>query len=370
MNYPLIRPALPPVDRWSSLLEDTYVCRRFSNFGPLATRLEHLFEETWGGQFTACVLASSGTAALAAPLIAAGVRGPVLLPAFTFAATLSAVRMAGAEPVLVDVCPVSWTVSPETLARALAESGARAAVILRPFGLRTDLSAHARIARQQGALLVIDDAAGLGVTRDYPERDPGVYEAYSLHATKPFGIGEGGVVFAHRARAPALRRALNFGLPVEADRVPPLWGINGKMSEFQAAVGLAMAELFPAQLTHRRSLVARYAALMRRFPEVLCRDRPEDGAWQFFPLLLPTAAIADRFALETGLRNMEIRRYYAPSLSQLTDARQLHPCPVAESLAARMCCLPVYPDACDGEMAEMVAIVEASLLASTHRACA
>jgi dTDP-4-amino-4,6-dideoxygalactose transaminase len=273
--------------------------------------------------------------------------------------------MAGADPVLVDVCPSTWTVSPEVFSSALRETGARAAVVLQPFGLHTDLSAHARIAQGRGAMLVIDNAAGLGVARDNPEKDPWVYEAYSLHATKPFGIGEGGVVFAHRTTETGLRRAFNFGLPAAENGAPPHWGINGKMSEFQAAIGLAMAEIFATQLACRRRVAAGYAALMRDFPEVQCRTSPEDGAWQFFPLLLPTGGAADRFTLETRRRNMEICRYYAPSLSQCTDARQLHACPVAEDLAARMCCLPVYPDATEQEVGEMVAIVEACLRAST-----
>ena len=370
MKYPLIRPAIPRVEQWSPLLDEAYASRRFSNFGPLATRLEHHFAQTWGGEATACVLASSGTAALAAPLIAEGIQGAVLLPAFTFAATLSAVRMAGAEPVLIDVCPVTWTPSPDTLSRALAETGARAAVVLQPFGLRTNLSAHVGLAQEHGALLVIDNAAGLGVARDHPDKNPWVYEAYSLHATKPFGIGEGGVIFAHRENEAALRRALNFGLPLTGDGTNPRWGINGKMSEFQAAIGVAMAEIFAAQLARRRTLAARYAALASDFPEVQCRLCPEEGAWQFFPLLLPSAFAADRFEAETRRRQMEIRRYYAPSLSRGTDARQLHACPVAESLAARMCCLPIYPDASEREMDEMVAIVEASLRASLLRTCA
>lgn len=361
MRFPVIRPALPPVDRWAGLLAESYEAKRFSNFGPLAQRLEAALAAAWGAEVSACVLVSSGTAAITAPLVACGIRGPVLLPAFTFPATLAAVRMACAEPVLVDVCPRTWTTDAETLDAAFAASGARAAVVLRPFGLRTDLAAHARVAERHGAVLVIDDAAGLGVERAVPEADPWVYEAYSLHATKPFGIGEGGVVFAHRSVADRLRRAINFGLPNPDGRHEPTWGINGKMPEVQAAVGLAVAEIFAGQLARRRTLAARYAAMAAAFPEVRCRTAVDDGAWQFFPLLLPDSIAADRFAEETRVRGMEIRRYYAPSLSRFQDLPRLHDCPVSEDLAGRMCCVPVYPDASGEEMDAMVAIVERSL---------
>lgn len=371
MKYPLIRPTIPPVERWSRFLDDSYGAKRFSNFGPLATRLEVLFVENWGEQSTACVLTSSGTAALAAPLIASGLQErTVLLPAFTFPATLSAILMAGLEPVLIDVCPYTWTVDPKVLERAFTYTGARAAVILRPFGLRTNLAEQARIAARHGALLVIDNAAGLGISRDHPEKDPWVFEAYSLHATKPFAVGEGGAVFAHRTAETGLRRAINFGLPESSDTHRPRWGINGKMSEFQAAVGLAVAETFPEQLSNRRRLAMRYAAMLASFSGIQYRAQADDGAWQFFPVLLPDSRSADRFTAETHRREMEIRRYYAPSLSQCSDARQLHACPIAEDLAGRMCCVPVYSDASDEEIDEMVAIVYHSLRASITGICA
>jgi dTDP-4-amino-4,6-dideoxygalactose transaminase len=367
MRFPVIRPAMPPADRWAGLLAESYAAKRFSNSGPLVQRLESRLVAAWGAECSVCVLVSSGTAAITAPLIAEGVRGRVLLPAFTFPATLAAIRMAAAEPLLMDVCPRTWTTDAATLDAAFAASGASAAVVLRPFGLRTSLEAHAEVAERHGAVLVIDDAAGLGVDRDLPETNPRVFEAYSLHATKPFGIGEGGAVFAHRDTEERLRRAINFGLPNPDATRDPTWGINGKMAEFQAAVGLAVADGFAVQLARRRALAARYAALVAAFPAVTCRPEVCDGAWQFFPLLLPDAVAADRFAVETRDRGMEIRRYYAPSLSHYRDVPRLTDCPVSEDLAGRMCCVPVYPDSSDGEIDEMASIVEGSLRASLAR---
>lgn len=364
MRFPVIRPAMPPLGRWAGMLAEAYEAKRFSNFGLLSVRLEASLVAAWGGEHTACVLTSSGTAAIAAPLIARGVTGPVLLPAFTFPATLAAIKMAGAEPVLVDVCPTSWAVAPESLDAAFIATGARAAVVLAPFGLRTDLAPHARVAERHGGVLVIDDAAGLGVERSCLETMPWVYEAYSLHATKPFSIGEGGAVFAHRSVEEPLRRAINFGLPNPDALGEPTWGINGKLSEFQAAVGLAVAETFADHLARRREMATRYAAMVAGFPSVRCRTESTDGAWQFFPLLLPEVSAADRFFVETHGRGMEIRRYYTPSLSRYHGVERVHACPVSEDLAGRMCCVPVYSDATAGEIDEMVAIVEAALRTS------
>jgi len=361
MKFPIIRPEIPPVQNWEGYLEEAYRERRFSNYGPLSRRLELWLAGEWGGDRTACVLASSGTAAIAAPLIARGISGRVLLPAFTFPATLSAIRMAGATPVLVDVCPGDWRVSADALDEAFATTGAQAAIVLCPFGLRSDFSVHAKIASHHGGMLIIDNAAGLGVERMPLESSPDVFEAYSLHATKPFAIGEGGVIFASHSSEAALRRSLNFGLPASQTGELPMWGINGKLSEFHAAVGLAVAAVFKAQLRARRDMAARFVSALADFPEVGFCTEPEDSAWQLFPMLLPTLEVADAFDEQTHRSGLEIRRYYRPSLSANPAVERVADCPVSQDLSQRMCCLPVYSNASESEVEEIVAIVSSSL---------
>lgn len=361
MKFPVIRPEIPSVQSWAGYLEEAYGSRRFSNYGPLSRRLESWLAEEWGDDCTACVLAASGTAAIAAPLIARGISGRVLLPAFTFPATLSAIKMAAATPVLMDVCRDDWRVSADALDAAFTTTAAQAAIVLAPFGLRSDFSAHARIASRHGAILIIDNAAGLGVTRIPLESSSDVFEAYSLHATKPFGIGEGGVIFANRSSELALRRSLNFGLPASVAGELPTWGINGKLSEFHAAVGLAVASVFGDQIQSRRAMAARHSAALRGFPELGFCPEPEDSAWQLFPLLLPTRESADAFEDHTRLLGMEIRRYYTPSLSSYLALERVAECPVSEDLSQRMCCVPVYSNASESEANDMVAIVSAAL---------
>ena len=367
MKFPIIRPEIPPVQAWAGYLEEAYGSRRFSNYGPLSGRLESWLREEWGADCTACVLASSGTAALAAPLIARGISGKVLLPAFTFPATLSAVKMAGATPVLMDVCRADWRVSADALDHAFAATGAQAAIVLCPFGMRSEFSAHARIASQHGGILIIDNAAGLGVDRMSVESSPDVFEAYSLHATKPFAIGEGGVIFANLSSEKALRRALNFGLPMAVAGELPNWGINGKLSEFHAAVGLSVAAVFSAQLRARRGMAARYIAALLDFPELRFCKEPDDSAWQLFPLLLPTPESADAFEEHTRLLGLEIRRYYRPSLSSHFAVERVTECPVSEDLSQRMCCVPVYSNASESEADEVVAIVSSALCRALER---
>jgi len=362
IRFPVIRPDIPAPAEWMGLLEISYAAGRFTNFGPLSRQLEGELTRRWGGPESACVLASSGTAAIAAPLIALGIRSRVLVPAFTFPATLAAVRMANAVPVVIDVCPDEWRVSAADLDAAFSRTAAKAAVVVSPFGLTSDFTRQAAVARRHGAVLVIDSAAGLGADRIRHENEPDVFEAYSLHATKPFAIGEGGAIFADRSLVDRLRSALNFGLP---DQKPePTWGINGKLSELHAAVGLAVARRFSGSLERRQRLAASYIEVVRRYPALRFSADATGSAWQLFPLVFADASIAECFSRQCAARGMETRRYYAPSLSVLPDVEVLGPCPVAESLSTRSVCLPVYARYEEHERQELVGILEDALIAS------
>jgi dTDP-4-amino-4,6-dideoxygalactose transaminase len=275
--------------------------------------------------------------------------------------------MAGAMPVLMDVCLNDWRVSAYALEDAFATTGAQAAIVICPFGMRSDFATHAKIASQHGGILIIDNAAGLGVDRTPLEYSPDVFEAYSLHATKPFAIGEGGVIFSNVSSEKALRRALNFGLPATVPRELPTWGINGKLSEFHAAVGLAVASVFDAQLRARRGMAARYIAALSDFPEVCFCKESDDSAWQLFPLLLPTLESANAFEEHTRLLGLEIRRYYRPSLSSHFAVQRISECPVSEDLSQRMCCVPVYSNASEFELDEVVAIACSALRLALER---
>lgn len=361
IRFPFIRPDVPPIAAWAPILQAAYEAKRFSNFGPLSRRLEAFMAAAWGCPETSCVAAANGTVAIAAPLIAAGVTGRVLLPAFTFPGTLSAIRMAGAEPFLLDVSADDWRVSAETLARGLEATGSGSAVLLAPFGMRRDFRPHAEIIARRGGILVIDNASGLGVARQQLERLPHCFEAYSLHATKPFAVGEGGMIFGHHEWEERLRRSLNFGLAPGRPSDLEGWGVNGKLSEVHAAIGLAAAETFADRLTRRRALVGRYGQALTSFADVRACIDPDDGAWQSFPFLLPTADAASRFTAAAEARGMETRQYYVPALSTCVEVDRLGPCPVAEDLAKRMCCVPVYSDATAIESDELLAIFQAAL---------
>jgi dTDP-4-amino-4,6-dideoxygalactose transaminase len=363
-RFPAIRPEIPVMSRWSRHVERAEARNWFTNFGELSLQLERAFLSRWGFSGSAVVCTNNGTSAIAAPLIAENIAGPVLLPAFTFPATFSAVRMAGGQPRLLDVSLKDWLVDANELDRRLEETKARAAVLVSPFGLSCDYSRHVRVAAAHQAVLVIDSAAGLGLERDDVESGGHVYEAYSMHATKPFGVGEGGTIFCAEGAEARIRSALNFGLPTRFGGEVSAWGINGKISEVHAAIGLTVLESFEARLTRRRELAGRYITRLTGVADVEFPQDPHRSTWQVFPVLMPTASAASALVESAEELGMEVRRYYRPSLTHwFNDA----PCPNSDSLADRMICFPIY--SCDDALAvEMADVVEEAITLALRRA--
>jgi len=354
-------PDIPPLSEYLALLEQIHRSGHFSNFGPLARQLEAKVLEMFGVADEVCVSCCNATAGLTASLLATGRSGRVIVPAFTFAASLGAVRAAGMTPLILDVDEHSWAIAAASLERALAAVEVGVVMLVAPFGIARNWDAEIAVCRKFGAAVVIDNASGLGAPRALAPVQPDVFEVVSMHATKPFAIGEGGAVFAHKSRESALRAALNFGIDSHSRAGGPFWGVNGKMSEFHAAVGLAQSRRFPAALAHRRTYVDRYRQRLQTFRGVNCPTDPLAAPWQFFPMLMPDAASADRFVACAAQQGLEIRRYYRPSLSLWPDMACFAACPVAEDLAQRMCVLPVRGLDFDIEADEMADLVMTAL---------
>lgn len=351
-DFPFQRPHLPKPDAWSKYLSEAYDRHWFSNHGPAALTLEERLTARVGRPV---VVACNGTAAITAALLALGRSGAVVLPSFTFPATLSAVQQAGFMPILADVSALTWELDVPALERAVALSPAPVAAVVgvRTFGLCRDWHEVELWCRQRDIVLILDSAAALGgrLADGRPVGTQGEMETFSLHATKVFAIGEGGAIAAGEPWTAPLRRAMNFGLETGALLGD---GFNGKMCEFAAAVGMAQDVVFDAHLAARRSAAERY----REFWQVQAPDwglawNPGAPPWQAYPVLAPTADVADAFERDAAARGVQVRRYYRPALHTAAkyDALALgQHLAVSAGLSARMICLPMYSEWKAGEL--------------------
>lgn len=350
-------PELPATSDWLPYLETSLEQNWHTNFGPVSRQFEDALANRFGVVATSCVATSSATAGLAGCLISRNIKGDVICPAFTFPATISAVLMAACSPLIIDVDQHTMAVRATDLERALIQTGAKAAIVVAPYGFVTDFSEHATVCAEHGACLIIDNAAGLGVARAPYERDTHVDEVYSLHATKPFNIGEGGVIFSNKTNEDALRSALNFGLSTHGHsgtRSPPYWGINGKLTEVLAAIGMAVLNDIDERIAARQKMAQRWIDSFESFDQIAIHSNADAGPWQVFPVLMPDGHHADKFVQNARDRGVELRRYYRPSLGVCDGLRKLHECDVANNLASRCVTLPIRSKLADEQQADLI----------------
>jgi len=347
MLFPFLKPSLPAPETWVGYLEESYRQKYFSNFGPLATRLSDRMTATYLRDGYKGVVCASNTAGLIAALQALSLAGKkVALPDFTFAATPQAVFAAGAEPVVCDIDPATWELSPESLMIAFDTHPDISCVIhVRPFGLIRDVEAIRAICRAKGVPLIVDAAAGLGAPSDqtiFGSAD-GEIEVFSLHATKVFAIGEGGFIAAPEVLMKKIKAAMNFGF--NADRTYGE-GQNAKIDEFRAAIGLAMLERMDDAVSGRRKHAEFYREVFARYPGLSVADQPGPTPWSNFPVAFDrevTSSILGIFA-DNGI---EVKKYYWPGvLNGYKGTRKLHamPIPISEDLQNRCVCLPIYSE--------------------------
>ncbi len=242
---PILKPLLPKTESYLRYLKEMDYNRWYSNFGPLVglfeERLKDLFKS---GQHLTTLC--NGTLALMLGLKALGgsKKGLVLMPSWTFAASAQAVEAAGFEPYFLDVDFETWMISPNRVKEALKKLSEPVAAVMPvvPFGASFDASLWDAFRQETGIPVLIDAAASLtdGGSAETPVM-------ISLHATKILGIGEGAVLLSsNKELIETVKSMATFGF--SGQRVARHFGINAKLPEISAAVGLGMLDELPKAL--------------------------------------------------------------------------------------------------------------------------
>lgn len=353
---------MPDPQRFFQLCDACFERQWITNNGALVQQLERELQRWLGIDFLlAC---NNGTTALMLALHCAGLAGKkVAVTPYSYVATLSALLWLGCAPVFVDVEPGSLCLSPDLLQQRLREQPDIAGVLpVHVYGMACDVEGLEAICRERGIPLVYDAAQAFGSRyKGKSLLDYGDYSICSFHATKIFHTTEGGCVVAHSPQAlRELSLARAFG---HVNDEHYSLGINGKLSELHAAMGLMLLEGTAEEIRRRGKLHDLYMALLDGLP--LERPTLRDGLeWNnaYYPVLLSDGTIREQVEKALARRNIHPRRYFYPALNTLPYLREewRTACPVAEGAAERVLCLPAY-----GQMEEETVVLIAETLAST-----
>ena len=340
----LLVPDLPTADEILPYLRRADVARWYTNFGPLATELEKALLAALGANppvKLACVANCTLGLELALAAFDLPQHAVVLLPTLTFVATATAAVRAGCRVMVCDVDSGTWLLTPEIARMAARLHRVDCVIPVAAFGCPVDLHAWTVFSRDLGIPVLIDAASAFG----NQEVGPGMTVAFSLHATKSLGAGEGGFLAADVAIADRVRRLSNFGINVPEPLVT-VPGTNAKMSEYHAAVGLAALERWPKVADARRRVHATYVALLQeRCPEIVLQERPIDGVYSSLTVRLPVGVDPDAVERQLRLTGIETRRWYFPLVHRhpaFHDALKADAMPVATALAGSMIGLPFH----------------------------
>jgi perosamine synthetase len=348
----------------------------FVTTGPLVDEFERRLAEHVGAAHAVAV--SSGTAALHAAVVAAGVEAgdEVIVPPLTFAATANAVCYLGATPVFADVRRDTLNLDPARVQAAITPR-TRAIVTVDFAGQPSDLEPLRALAAARGLVLIEDAAHALGA--HYRGRPVGSAFAdlvtLSFHPVKHITTGEGGMVLtADAALAARLRRFRNHGIDADATERAARgeWhyqmldlGFNYRLTDIQCALGLSQLARLDGFVARRRALAARYVEALADLPAVQLPAVAADvrHAWHIFPVLLDLERLAiDRRTVFTALRaegigvNVHyIPVYWHPYYTRRGYQRGL--CPVAEWAYERLLTLPLFPAMDDRDVDDVVRAV-------------
>jgi dTDP-4-amino-4,6-dideoxygalactose transaminase len=360
---PVMRPLLPVAKRLLPYLYRVDERRIYANFGPLVLEFEQRIAAHLGLQSKAVTSASSGTTALVGAILAAAGRASTerpfaLVPAFTFVATPIAAEQCGYRAYLADIDAQTWMLDPEQwLDHPLLE---RVGVVIpvAPLGRAVPQEPWRNFLERTGIPVVIDGAASFTV----PEQSFGsIPIAISFHATKGFGLGEGGAVISTDTDLIArVAQALNFGF--RGTRDSRAASTNGKMSEYHAAVGLAQFDGWEQTRQAFWKVAENYHSAMK---ETGLQDEffatPEVGI-SYALLLCQNIAEANHVQEKLGEDRIESRFWYGIGLQHQTyySSAPQESLPTTEDLAPRLIGLPMGSDLTQAEIARVVRAVAAA----------
>jgi perosamine synthetase len=364
MRIPLSAPDISPAE-----IEAVVEVLRSSRLS-LGPRLEE-FEQAVASYASTpfAIGVSSGTAGLHLCMLALDIRpgDEVIVPSFTFVAAANAIRYVGANPVFVDIDPVTLNIDPERTETAITNK-TRAIVAVHTFGYPADMEALLSIARRHGLLLIEDACEAIGAELNGKKvgslGDVGIFAFYP---NKQITTGEGGmVVTRHAAVAKKMRALRNQGRHETDD-----WfqhtelGFNYRLSEIHCALGIAQTKRIDKILTTRETIARYYYELLEGCTDVVLPPAHAPAgriSWFVYVVRLHERfARADRDAVFEGFISAGIGcgRYFAPIHMQPSYAawRDSYSLPVTESVSARTLALPFFNQLTPADVREVCEVL-------------
>jgi dTDP-4-amino-4,6-dideoxygalactose transaminase len=348
------RAFLPPRAEYDAWLDRIYGSHVLTNNGPIHRELE----ETLRARFDVphLQLMANGTLALQLAIRALGVKGKVITTPYSYVATTSAILWEGCEPVFVDIDPKTCCIDPALIEAAITPD-TTAILATHVYGIPCDVEAIDAIAKKHGLKVIYDAAHAFDV--NYKGRSIlqwGDASTLSFHATKLFHTVEGGAVVLHDAEADQRLRLLRSFGHVGDEHFT--LGINAKMSELHAAMGMAVLPHMERIVAERRAIERYYRSQLEGHFRTIDPLPEVEYNSAYFPIICNSGEQRERIMAGAAASGVYCRRYFYPSLNTLPYVAGGY-LPVSESLADKVLCLPVFNGLTMEELKRVVKAIRA-----------
>jgi dTDP-4-amino-4,6-dideoxygalactose transaminase len=357
------QPFLPPLKEFIPYLERIWETKQLTNRGPFHQQLERALCEFLDVEYVS--LFTNGTIALVTALQALRITGEVITTPYSFVATAHSLLWNGIKPVFTDIDPVTLNLDPDRIEAAITPH-TTAIMPVHCYGRPCDVDAIQRIADNYNLRVIYDAAHAFGVRcQSESVLRYGDLSVLSFHATKVFTTFEGGAITCPDSKTKQrIDHLKNFGYVDEITVVAT--GINGKMSEVNAALGLLQLKYIDQAIARRKEIDAAYRERLRDVLNIRCLPTANNCVpnYAYFPILVETGFPVSRDVLYQDLKDHDIhpRRYFYPLISDFPMYRGLSSAhrdnlPTAARIAEQVLCLPIYPALRKSDVDRIVGII-------------
>ena len=358
------QPYLPPLEEFLPSLQQIWNSHQLTNAGPFHEQFEKTLAKYLGVPHVA--LFSNGTLALLTALQALRITGEVITTPYSFVATSHSLLWNGIKPVFVDIEPHSFGLDPDKIEAAITPQ-TTAILAVHVYGFPAQVERIQKIADTYGLKVIYDAAHAFGIKHHgVPLVGNGDLSVLSFHATKVFNTFEGGAIICPDAKTKQRIDYLkNFGFADEVTVVAP--GINGKMNEFQAALGLLQLQHIQHCIHQRQCIDRVYRKELVNIVGIKIPSIPAnvEHNYSYFPILVTDKYPLSRNALYHSLKEKGVyaRRYFYPLISEFPMYRSLPSAnqsnlPIANKISHQILCIPIYPELTQKEQMEVIKIIK------------
>ncbi|MPY24941.1 DegT/DnrJ/EryC1/StrS family aminotransferase [Shewanella sp. YLB-07] len=330
---------LPNKDKYKAYVDRIFESGQLTNAGSLVQELELRLAEHLGVKHLICV--ASGSLALQVAYKALGLEGEVITSPFSFAATTSTLLWEGLTPKFCDINPQTFNLAPELIESHITDKTS-AIVPVHVFGNPCDVEQIQAIADKHKLKVIYDAAHAFGVTyKDRSVLQHGDISTLSFHSTKIFHTIEGGAIITSSNEVAAkVRLMINFGIsgPNKTEGL----GINAKMNEFEAAMGLCVLDDIAKISQNRSNHVAEYTEVIGDKLTFQKTNAFSSKLFSYMPVLFDTEAELLQVKEALEVEGIFARRYFYPSLDVVYSKGVL--CPVSNAISQRVLCFPLMAD--------------------------